>query len=203
MIAALKGRVLHRDLNRIIVDVNGVGYEVFVAASALESSPVGAEVFLHVHTAFRENSLELFGFPGRLEKSFFEMLLTVGGIGPRLAMTILSGISPGAFRDAVVTKDVPRLTSIPGIGKKSAERICLELKDKVDKIGPVSQVGEHSSGAHALEADLVSSLLNLGYKDREARLAARTALGSPGGDGGSQSLQDALRSALKALASSR
>lgn len=201
MIAALKGKVLHRELHRIIVDVNGVGYEVSVASSALESAPVGSEVFLHVHTAFRENSLELFGFTGPLEKAFFEMLLTVGGIGPRLAMTIVSGISPAAFRNAVAEKDIIRLTSIPGIGKKSAERICLELKDKVNKMSPISQGEESSSGIRGLEADLVSSLLNLGYKERDARHAASTALASKGGT--TPSLQDALRAALKALTGPR
>jgi Holliday junction DNA helicase RuvA len=199
VIASLRGKVLLRDPNRLIVDVNGVGYEVFVTSSALESASVGAEIFLHVYTAFRENSLELFGFPGPVEKSFFEMLLTVGGIGPKLAMAVLSGISAGAFRDAIISKDIRRLTSIPGIGKKSAERICLELKDKIEKLGPFPASEATDAATQGLEADLVSSLMNLGYKERDARLAARNALDARAGE--TPSLQDVLRSALKSLSS--
>lgn len=180
----------------MIVDVQGVGYDVAVSLNTLESVPHNGEVFLHIHTALRENALELYGFHAEDEKKLFEMLITVNGIGPRTGLLVLSGISPETFRTAVLEGDVTRLTTIPGIGKKSAERIVLELKEKIRKTGALpAGVTDRSSPAQ-FEQDLVSSLVNLGYKDKIAASAAKKVLSSREGD---LQLADALRLALKEL----
>lgn len=197
MIAALRGKILFKDTTRVIVDVQGVGYDVSVSRNTMGSLPDEGEVFFHIHTALRENSLELYGFTVQDEKSLFEMLLGVTGIGPRLALTILSGVSPDLFQKAVLEGDVHRLTAIPGIGKKSAERIVLELKEKIKKAG-LSTLAQAATGLSAsLEEDLVSSLVNLGYKEHHARAAGRKAMQccEPG-----VPLPDAVKLALKELA---
>ncbi len=197
MIAALRGTILFRDSTRVVVDVRGVGYEVAVSSPTLESLPLEGEVFFHIHTALRENSLELFGFTEPDEKSLFELLISVTGIGPRTAMTMLSGISVESFEQAVLRGDIRKLTTIPGIGKKSAERIVLELKEKIKKRG-IRRVSALGLGVHAsLEEDLVSSLLNLGYKEREAGAAAAKVLSTAAAG---LTLTDAVKAALKELA---
>ncbi|MCX5862497.1 MAG: Holliday junction branch migration protein RuvA [Desulfomonile sp.] len=178
MIASLRGQILSRNVNRLIVDVRGVGYEVAVSLYTMESLPQDGEVFLHIYTALRENSLELYGFSNQDEKCLFEMLLTVVGIGPRTSLNILSGISPAGFRDAVLNGDVHKLTLLPGIGKKSAERMLVELKEKVRKIAPLKPYSRGDAIRSSLEEDLISSLVNLGYKDRVAAEAARKVLKS-------------------------
>lgn len=176
MIASLRGQILSRGVNSLIVDVRGVGYEVAVSLSTMESLPPEGEVFLHIYTVLRENSLELFGFSDRDEKLLFEMLLGVAGVGPRTSLNILSGISPAGFREAVLNKDVHKLTSIPGIGKRSAERLLVELKEKIQKITPLKTPNQDAVWTSSLEEDLVSSLVNLGYKDRVAAAAAHKVL---------------------------
>ncbi|MEJ2718183.1 MAG: Holliday junction branch migration protein RuvA [Deltaproteobacteria bacterium] len=196
MIAALRGTILFRNTNRVIVDVQGVGYEVSVSIPTMESLPDDGEVFFHVHTALRENSLELYGFTAEGEKALFEMLLGVSGIGPRMALTILSGISPDRFQKAILQSDLRSLTAVSGIGKKTAERIILELKEKIKKISifTVSEPGVNVPAS--LEEDLVSSLLNLGYREREATAAAKTVLTNCTGE---VSLSNALKRALREL----
>lgn len=197
MIAALRGKIIFKDTTRVIVDVQGVGYDVSVSRMTMSSLPDEGEVFFHIYTALRENSLELYGFTVPDEKSLFEMLLGVTGIGPRLALTILSGVSPDLFQKAVLEGDVHRLTSIPGIGRKSAERIVLELKEKIKKAG-LGTFAQAASGLHAsLEEDLISSLVSLGYKEHHARSAGRKALQCCDPD---LSLPDAVKLALKELA---
>jgi len=172
MIASLRGQVISRSLNRVIIDTHGVGYDVAVSITTAESLSQTGEVFLHIHTALRENALELYGFKTEEEKALFEMLLSVAGIGPRTSMLILSGISPDGFKQAVLEADLHKLTSIPGIGRKSAERIVLELKDKIRRLSP--ELGLLGKGrAATLEDDLASSLVNLGYPERTAMAAAR------------------------------
>jgi Holliday junction DNA helicase RuvA len=163
----------------------------------MESLPEDGDVFFHIHTVLRENALELYGFIGKEEKALFEMLLAVTGIGPRMALTILSGISPDRFQDAVLQRDFRRLTAIPGIGKKSAERIVLELTEKLIKAGEWKSCQSTQNAAGSLEDDLVSSLLNLGYKDRVARAAAKQVLVRDGS--AHPSLEDAVKAALKVL----
>jgi Holliday junction DNA helicase RuvA len=196
MIAALRGTILSRDTNRVIVDVQGVGYEVSVSIPTMESLPDDGEVFFHVHTALRENSLELYGFTAEGEKALFEMLLGVSGIGPRMALTILSGISPDRFQKAILQGDLRSLTAVSGIGRKSAERIILELKEKIKKIS-ICSISEPGTNIPAsVEEDLVSSLVNLGYKDREATAAAKTVLSNCSSE---TSLSRALKLALREL----
>lgn len=196
MIAALRGTILSRDTNRVIVDVQGVGYEVSVSLPTMESLPHDGEVFFHVYTALRENSLELYGFTVEGEKALFEMLLGVSGIGPRMALTILSGISPDRFQRAILQSDPGSLTAVSGIGRKTAERIILELKEKIKKIS-ICSVSESSANIPgSLEEDLVSSLVNLGYKDREATAAAKAVLGKCTSE---TSLSSALKLALREL----
>ena len=196
MIAALRGTILSRDTNRVIVDVRGVGYELSVSLPTMESLPEEGEVFFHVHTALRENSLELYGFTAQGEKALFELLLGVSGIGPRLALTILSGISPDQFQKAILQNDLRSLTAVSGIGKKSAERIILELKEKIKKIAMFSIPSTAGALPASLEEDLVSSLVNLGYRDREATAAAKTVLNNSNGE---TSLSNALKLALREL----
>jgi len=197
MIAALRGKILFRDTNRVIVDVQGVGYDVAISLPTMESLPKDGEVFFHIHTVLRENALELYGFIGKEEKALFEMLLGVTGIGPRMALTILSGISPDRFQNAVLQRDFQKLTAIPGIGKKSAERIVLELTEKLIKAGGWKSCQSAQNAQGSLEDDLVSSLVNLGYKDRVARDTAKRVLV---GDGSAHpSLEDAVKAALKVL----
>ncbi|MCA1961372.1 MAG: Holliday junction branch migration protein RuvA [Desulfomonile sp.] len=196
MIAALKGKVICKDDNRVIVDVNGVGYDVSVSGPTMASIYDDAEVFFHIYTSLRENSLELYGFIGQDEKTLFELLLGVSGIGPRLALAILSGMSPARFQQAILCGDPTKLTVIPGIGRKSAERMILELKEKIKKVKLGSAPAQERIAGTALEDDLVSSLVNLGYKEQQARTAAQNVLGR----NGNTSLGEAVRSALKELA---
>jgi holliday junction DNA helicase RuvA len=196
MIASLKGTLQFRGINRVVVEVQGVGYEVAVSLHSLERLPHEGDLFLHVYTAVRENALELYGFAEETEKTTFEMLLGVAGVGPRTAISVLSGISAEEFCQAVMVGDRSKLTAIPGIGKKSAERIILELKEKIKKLG----MGEVSTGVEArtrpLEDDLISSLVNLGYKEKIASTTAKKILSECSPDVG---LEQALKKALKKL----
>lgn len=173
MIASLTGTIQYIGSDRCVVDVNGVGYEVFLSNEGLSRLPErGEAVFLHIHTNVREDAIVLFGFGERAEKEMFLTLKTVSGIGPKLALAILSGMQLGALSEAIATEDVKLLTTISGVGKKTAERICVELKDKVDGFRSAATV---TSGAvTALEktaalTDALSALVNLGYTELLAR----------------------------------
>ena len=196
MIASLRGQVISKSLNRVIIEAQGVGYDVAVSITTAESLPQTEEAFLHIHTALRENALELYGFKTEEEKTLFELLLTVAGIGPRTSMSILSGISPDGFKQAVLDGDLHQLTMIPGIGRKSAERIVLELKDKIRRLGPAVGVPGEKGRATSLENDVVSSLVNLGYPERTAVASARKVFkeAEPG-----LTLSQAVKLALKHL----
>lgn len=194
MIASLRGKVIFAGVNRVVVEAHGVGYEVAVSLTTLDALPGDTEVFLHIHTAMRESALELYGFTTMDEKRLFEMLLTVAGIGPRTSLQVLSGISPEGLRQAVLDGDTRQLVAIPGIGKKSAERIILELKEKVSKLPALGPSSGTKSAKSSLLEDLVSSLMNLGYSPREAEGAAKNVLKN-GGAG--LTLSEAVRAALK------
>ena len=176
MIASLKGELIQKSLDKIIVDVNGVGYEVFLSSASLQKMPIaGEEVFLHIHTSVREDSLTLFGFADMEEKEMFLLLINVSGVGPKLALTILSGIRPDALSRAISTRDIGRLTTVSGVGKKTAERLCLDLQDKV---GFMLTLDEHDTGEivvgagdHGMTADVISALVNLGYPSVRAHQA--------------------------------
>jgi holliday junction DNA helicase RuvA len=196
MIASLRGQIISRRIDRVIVEAQGVGYDVAVSVSTVSTLPQDGEVFLHIHTALRENALELYGFVTQEEKALFEMLITVAGIGPRTSLLILSGMPPDGLRQAIMQGDSHRLTTIPGIGKKSAERIILELKEKMLKLVTSDPSLKGQTAGDSLENDLVSSLTYLGYPERTAVVAARKVL-----DGGRNDLQlsQAVKMALKEL----
>jgi len=179
MIAFLRGRLAEKQPNRIIVDVAGVGYDVAVPLSTYYTlGEPGSDVALRVHTHVREDILALYGFSTALEQQIFERLIAISGIGPKLALAVLSGIDVADLVRAVQHGDVARLTAIPGIGKKTAERIGLELKDKL----PKSMAGDAAVGVDAgvpggeLRRDLLSALLNLGYHRPLAEKAVDAAL---------------------------
>lgn len=198
MIASLRGKIISKGLNRLIVEACGVGYDLAVSLSTQEALQPDSEVFLLVHTMFRENALELYGFATAEEKKLFELLLTVAGIGPKSALAVLSGISPQGFRRAVIDQDLGRLTAIPGIGKKSAERIVLELKDKIRKIPTTAQSVPGQPEVTSMEDDLISSLINLGYNPRAAETMARKTLkGCQDGITLTQAVRAALKDASK------
>jgi holliday junction DNA helicase RuvA len=173
MIAHLRGKLLAKHPNQAIVETGGVGYDVTISVPTFTDLPGnGGEVALHIHTHVREDIIALYGFLRSSEKRLFEKLITVSGIGPKLAITILSGMAADEMVNAILGNDIARLTRIPGIGKKTAERMVLELRDKltVEKAGEVTP----ASALSAVEEDVVSALVNLGYQ----RAAAEKALAS-------------------------
>jgi len=180
MIAHLRGRLLEKHPNRIIVDVQGVGYEAHVPLSTFYEMPEpGGEIALRVHTHVREEALSLYGFVTLLELQLFERLIGVSGIGPKLALAVLSGIEPNELIAAVRHGNVARLTAIPGVGKKTAERIGLELKDKLAAFLPVEGAASvPASAGESLRTDVLSALINLGYHRPLAERALDAALKS-------------------------
>ena len=192
MIAFLRGRLLEKHPNRVIVDVQGVGYDVQVPVSSFYGmAEPGGDISLRVHTHVREDTIALFGFSTALELQLFERLIAVSGIGPKLALAVLSGIEPDDLIQAVHRADIARLTAIPGVGKKTAERIALELKDR---LGVIAQTVE-ASPAGTLRDDLVSALVNLGYHRPALEKAVDAALKEDAG----ATFEVALRRALKRL----
>jgi len=162
VIAHLRGRLFEKQPNRIVVDVSGVGYDVFVPLSTFYNlGDLGGEIALRIHTHVREDALTLYGFATLLEQDLFERLIGVSGIGPKLALAVLSGIETAELMRAIERADVARLTSIPGVGRKTAERIVLELKDRLPK-PPAAAVATPAAGS-AVRDDVLSALLNLGY----------------------------------------
>ena len=199
MIAFLRGTVLDKQPNLIIIDVHGVGYQVHVPLSTYyDVGDVGREVELRIHTHVREDALQLYGFLTVLEQQLFERLIGISGIGPKLAVAVLSGIEPGELVTAIQRADVARLTGIPGIGKKTAERIVLELKDRLAPlvVPDVDRTVTVSTGDR-LRADLVSALQNLGYHRPPAERAVDITLASAGTSTFEQALKAALRELMR------
>jgi len=197
MIAFLRGRVLDKHPNRIIIDVSGVGYEVHVPLSTYyDIGEAGADVSLRVHMHVREDALQLYGFLTSLEQLLFERLIGISGIGPKLAVAVLSGIDSRELVAAVQRADVARLTRVPGVGKKTAERIVLELKDRLRDVAVAAEsVAAGPSTGDRLRDDLVSALQNLGYHRPLAEKSVDAALKSDG----AATFEDALKSALREL----
>ncbi len=191
MIAHLRGRLIARHPNQAIVETAGVGYEVVISVPTFSDlPPLGGEVALHIHTHVREDQLALYGFLRAEEKQLFEKLITVSGIGPKLAITILSGMAAAELGNAIRSNDVARLTKIPGIGRKTAERLVLELRDKLPVLG--QEVATAAPAFSAVQEDVLSALVNLGYP----RAAAEKALDSVAKDG---SFDAMFRGALAAM----
>jgi Holliday junction DNA helicase RuvA len=199
MIAHLRGRLLEKHPNRVTVDVQGVGYEAHVPLSTFYGLPEpGSEVSLRIHTHVREDALLLYGFATRLELQLFERLISVSGIGPKLALAVLSGIEPNDLVTAIKQSDIARLTGIPGIGKKTAERIGLELKDKLAAFVPSEPAYAASAGTagESMRTDVLSALINLGYHRPLAERAADAAM-KTGGATFELTLKQALRELAK------
>jgi Holliday junction DNA helicase RuvA len=200
MIAHLKGILLSKSTDTIIIDNNGMGYEVFVPLSTFYSLPDedGQEVNLYIHTHVREDAFLLFGFNTILEKKIFRLLISVSGIGPKLAINILSGIGPDSLLEAIAQGDVARLQSIPGVGKKTAERISLELKDKAQSTrsdADLPPVKISSQEDNEVRDDALSALINLGYSSKAAGKAVDKALAMSG----EVSLEKIITEALRVL----
>jgi Holliday junction DNA helicase RuvA len=196
MIARLTGRIVEKQATRLVVDVGGVGYEVHVPLSTFYHLPEpGDEVTLRVHTHVREDAIVLFAFATALEQQVFERLIAISGIGPKLALAVLSGIDPADLVRAVQSGDVARLTKIPGVGRKTAERIGLELKDRLKQpwAADAAAMTGQGSGEAELRGDLLSALLNLGYHRALAEKAVDGALVAPGERTFERLLRDALR----------
>jgi Holliday junction DNA helicase RuvA len=196
VIAHLRGRLLDKQPNRVIVDVNGVGYDVAVPVSTFYGlGDTGSEVALRIHTHVREEALCLYGFATRLEQELFERLIGVSGIGPKLSLSVLSGIEPPDLVSAIQTSDVGRLTAIPGVGKKTAERIVLELKDRLPRLR-VEQAAAGAPAGVTTKDDVLSALVNLGYHRPLAERAVEAAVkATPDGD-----FERTLKQALRELA---
>ena len=175
MIAHLRGKLISKHPNQAIVEAAGVGYDVTITVPAFSDLPaLDAEVALHIHTHVREDAIALFGFLRVEEKQLFEKLITVSGIGPKLAITILSGMATADMVGAIRASDHARLTRIPGIGKKTAERMCVELRDKLDAFG----APQATAPVSAIEEDVISALTNLGYQRAVAEKAIEKAVAS-------------------------
>jgi len=192
VIARLRGALLEKTPNRIVVDVAGVGYEVLVPLSTFYGlGDAGSPVTLRVHTHVREDLIALYGFSSALELDLFERLIAISGIGPKLALAVLSGIDPGELVRAIRGQDVARLTRIPGVGKKTAERIGLELKDRLPHaaaaVEPAAAAGDDR------REDLLSALTNLGYNRAVAEKAIDAALKKTPAAPFEQLLRDILR----------
>jgi holliday junction DNA helicase RuvA len=200
MIAALTGRLASKQPSTITLDVQGVGYEVFIPLSTFYALPDPNErVSLSIHTQLREDAIQLFGFLTAQEKDAFILLIGISGIGPKLGLSVLSALSVPDFVSAVQAGDVEKLATVPGIGKKSAARIALELKDKVSKLGvwgPSMEPGR-TDRPDAVREDALSALVNLGYRPAEVReTLKRLEQACPG----PRPLEELIREALKELA---
>ncbi len=192
MIAHLRGRIIAKHPNQAIVETGGVGYDVVISVPTFSELPAaGHEVALHIHTHVREDAIALFGFLRAEEKQLFEKLISVSGIGPKLAITILSGMATAEMVNAIRGNNVARLTRIPGIGRKTAERMVLELRDKLEAFGAAPAVAATTPA----EEDVLSALVNLGYQ----RQAAERALAAATRGGNGTSFDALFRDALAAL----
>jgi Holliday junction DNA helicase RuvA len=195
MIGQLRGRLAEKRPNQVLVDVGGVGYLVLVPLSSYAAlGELHTEVTLLIHTHVREDALALYGFVSSREKHFFELLLSASGVGPSLALKILSGMSVEELIPAIRGSDLARLTKIPGVGRKTAERMVVELKDKLESVA--LEAGKPAPASPAgIEADVISALVNLGYEVRAAEDAVREAKR----EAGAANLEKLLRAALHAL----
>ncbi len=190
MIAHVRGTLLAKHPNRAVVETGGVGYELTISVPTFTGLPAeGSVVALHVHTQVREDAIALFGFLRMEEKQLFERLIGVSGIGPRMAVTVLSGMQPEHLVAAIRNNDLATLTKVPGIGKKTAERMALELRDKLDGFGAAPAAKAHSP----VEEDAISALVNLGYSQQAAEQAV-----SKAGRGG-ENFEQLFRAALGLL----
>lgn len=197
MIALIRGTLVYKSIDHVIIDVGGVGYQLYIPLSTFYSLPDTGEISLFTHTHVREDALLLYGFLGLEEKEMFVILIGISGVGPKLAVNILSHIPTEELKRAIAESDIKRLSGLPGIGKKTAERLVLELKDKV---GPLSELPSSSdpmtmdATTSTLSGDVISALINLGYKENLARKAVEKINLTP-----DVTMEKALKGALKIL----
>ena len=198
MIAQIRGVLIHKDPGSVIVDAGGIGYQLFVSLTTFYELPdVRQTVILHTHTHVREDLLQLFGFSTLLEKDLFQILIGVSGIGPKLAMNILSGISPQELLRSLDRRDVDRLLSVPGIGRKMAERMLLDLQEKARKIGSRWALPPQEKPIlEGVAEDVLSALVNLGYKRGQAEKTVESVFQQ----NPDLNLEKALKASLKILA---
>jgi holliday junction DNA helicase RuvA len=195
VIAHLSGTLAQKTPGEAVIDVGGVGYQVYVSLNVFYRLPeIGSPISLQIYTHVREDALQLFGFQDPAEKQLFLLLLAVSGIGPKLALNILSGIATEELSRALKEGDQVRLIAIPGVGKKLAERMIVELKDKFATLAPAGPESARSDGASQLLLDAVSALVNLGYKRPEAEKMVREVLKK-----GERSLETVLKEALRRM----
>lgn len=211
MIGRLQGTLHELTPERVVLDVGGVGYDVHISLQTFYALAGQQErpVHLAIHTHVRDDVLALYGFGDPDERELFRALIAVSGIGPRVALAILSGLPAAEFRRVVAEGDRARLQKVPGVGKKTAERVLLELGDRMRKLAaagagdevPAARRGDASGGdGSPVRSDAISALLNLGYPDDRARRAVDAAMTDPGGSGDERALEDVLRDALRHLA---
>ena len=197
MIAILNGFLVYKSIDHIIIDVGGIGYRVFIPLSTYYSLPEDGEIKIYTHTHVREDALSLYGFLTPQEKELFATLITISGVGPKLAVNILSHIPVTDLKHAIVDGDVARLSSLPGIGKKTAERLILELKDKLKSTGldrPQEKTSSFGLKTENLLNDVISAMVNLGYKENQARKVLENMELAP-----DATMEDTLKGALKLL----
>jgi holliday junction DNA helicase RuvA len=195
VIAHISGTLAQKIPGEAVVDVGGVGYHIFIPLNVFYRLPeIGAAVSLQIYTHVREDALQLFGFQDHEEKQLFLLLINVSGIGPKLAVNILSGIAAEDLARALKEADQARLVAIPGVGRKLAERMIVELKDKFATLAPAGQESAKSDGASQLLLDAVSALVNLGYKRPEAEKLVREVLKK-----GERSLENVIKETLRRM----
>lgn len=198
MISSIKGRLTQKSTNRIIVEVGGIGFDVQIPFSTYQTLPaIDEEVLLFIHTHFSEGAITLYGFYRSGEKNAFEMLISISKIGPKSALAILSGIPLNELKTAVIEKDIYKLSSVPGVGKKTAERIILELSDKkgfLSDIGDLIPVMDES--LESIIKDVIAALEKLGFNERESNSAVRKVLEQKSTE---QSIQSIIKESLKIL----
>lgn len=195
MIAAIRGTLEAKSLDSAYVQVGGVTLRVYAPLSALANLAEGEQIHLHTYLLVREDVLALYGFASTDDRNLFEQLLAVGGVGPRIAVGLLSAMSASAFHEAVLTEDVQRLTLAPGVGKKLAARLVLELRPRFEKLAPPGTYGQPGATPGATRAAVVEALTNLGYAPAEAAAAVRALP-----EGATGSLEDLIMQALRSLA---
>jgi Holliday junction DNA helicase RuvA len=201
MIALISGKIVYKGISQVIVDVQGVGYRIFIPLTTFYALPeTGQAITLHVHTNVKQDAINLFGFYTEQERDLFQLMISVNGIGPKIAMNILSGISAQELLNAISAGHVGKLVGIPGVGRKMAERLVLELKEKVTK-KLMLQKADHSStpipASDILREDILSALMNLGYKNHTANDALDKVFRSAEGV---MEMDELLKKALKILA---
>ena len=198
MIANLKGQLIQKSPISLVVDVQGVGYEVFIPLTVYYELPeCGTEVSLYIHTRIREDSLKLFGFVKETDKQMFELLTRISKVGPKIALAFLSGMTAQELTQAVFNDDIATLSAIPGVGRKTAERLALELKDKLSELNLQPATAKATSGTPGggIKDDAVSALVNLGYKKAQAEQALKKIWR----DEAKPSLEELIRDSLNCL----